>query len=51
MFVSALLSRIRAYLRYRDTVRELSQLGDRDLADLGLSRYDIEAIARGHLTA
>lgn len=51
MFVSALLSRLRAYLRYRDTVSELSRLSDRDLADLGLSRFDIEAIARGRLAA
>jgi uncharacterized protein YjiS (DUF1127 family) len=28
MFVTYILSQIRAYLRYRETVRELSQLGD-----------------------
>lgn len=48
MFVSALLSKIRAYLRYRETMSELGRLSDRDLADLGISRFDIEGIARGH---
>lgn len=31
---------------YRNTVRELNALGDRDLADLGLSRGMIESVAR-----
>jgi uncharacterized protein YjiS (DUF1127 family) len=31
---------------YRDTVRELSQLTDRDLADLGVHRSNIPEIAR-----
>ena len=46
MFTSVLLSKIREYLRYRETVRELSQLSDRDLSDLGIARYDISRIAR-----
>lgn len=40
------LSRFRAYLRYRDTVHQLSRLSDRELADLGISRYEIRGIAR-----
>lgn len=40
------LSRFRAYLRYRDTVQQLSRLSDRELADLGISRYEINGIAR-----
>ncbi|HEX2137910.1 MAG TPA: DUF1127 domain-containing protein [Microvirga sp.] len=48
MFVSYILSKIRSYLQYRETVRELSHLSDRELDDLGISRYDIEAIARQH---
>jgi uncharacterized protein YjiS (DUF1127 family) len=51
MFVSYLLSRIRGYLRYRQTVRELSQLTDRDLSDLGITRFQIPAIAREHAAA
>ena len=48
MFVTYILSKIRSYLRYRETVRELSHLSDRELDDLGISRYDIDAIARKH---
>ncbi|MFN3688087.1 DUF1127 domain-containing protein [Salinarimonas sp.] len=46
MIVTWILERLRAYARYRDTVRELSRLSDRELADVGLSRADIEAAAR-----
>ena len=46
MFVTYILSQIRAYLRYRETVRELSQLGDRELSNLGIVRYDIHNVAR-----
>jgi uncharacterized protein YjiS (DUF1127 family) len=51
MFVTYLLSRLRAYLRYRETVRELSQLTDRELDDLGISRFQIDSIARDHAVA
>ena len=43
----SVLNRFRAYLRYRETVAELSRLSDRDLADLGINRFEIEGIARG----
>lgn len=33
------------YLVYRRTIRELSNLSDRDLADLGLSRSMIRSLA------
>lgn len=46
MFVSWILSKVRAYLRYRETLRELSQLSDRELDDLGIGRFEIESIAR-----
>ena len=32
--------------RYKKTVKELSGLTDRELHDMGISRYDIEEIAR-----
>ncbi len=51
MFVSYILSKVRAYMRYRDTVRELSMLSDRELDDLGISRFQIEGIAREHAVA
>ena len=42
MLVSWLLSKIRDYLQYRNTVAELSRLTDRELEELGIfSRYDI----------
>ena len=51
MFVSYILSKVRAYRRYRETVRELSQLTDRELDDLGITRFEIDAIAREHAVA
>lgn len=51
MFVSYILAKVRAYMRYRETVRELSLLSDRELDDLGISRFQIESIAREHATA
>ena len=38
--------KLQAWRRYRDAVRELSQLSDRELADIGLRRGDIEGVAR-----
>ena len=51
MFVTMIAAKIRAYLRYRETVRELSRLTDRELDDLGLSRSEISFIARSHAPA
>jgi uncharacterized protein YjiS (DUF1127 family) len=33
---------------FNRTVRELQMLSDRDLADLGISRFSIEDLAREH---
>jgi len=38
--------KLAAWRRYRVAVRELAQLSDRELLDLGISRYEIEAVAR-----
>ncbi|QIG66040.1 hypothetical protein phiOC_p398 [Ochrobactrum phage vB_OspM_OC] len=38
--------RIRRYKKYRRTVQELERLTDRELSDIGISRYDIRDIAR-----
>ncbi|HTR13449.1 MAG TPA: DUF1127 domain-containing protein [Roseiarcus sp.] len=38
--------KLQAWRRYRDAVRELSQLSDRELADIGIRRGDIEEVAR-----
>lgn len=34
--------------KYRQTLSELGGMTDRDLMDIGISRYDIEAIALEH---
>jgi uncharacterized protein YjiS (DUF1127 family) len=46
MFTSLVLSKIRAYLKYRETVRELSRLSDRELADIGIARVEIDELAK-----
>jgi uncharacterized protein YjiS (DUF1127 family) len=46
MFVTYILSKLRAYKLYRETVRELAQLSDHELSDLGISRFEIASIAR-----
>jgi uncharacterized protein YjiS (DUF1127 family) len=35
-----------AWRRYRAAVRELSQLSDHDLSDIGIGRGDIDYVAR-----
>ncbi len=37
---------LRAYRSYRNTANELNRLSARELADLGISRADIPAVAR-----
>ncbi|MBV8565848.1 MAG: DUF1127 domain-containing protein [Methylobacteriaceae bacterium] len=46
--LKSLRLKLKAWQRYRDNVRELSRLTDRELADLGFSRVDIPAIARSN---
>lgn len=48
MIVSFVLAKLRNWARYRETVRELERLSDRDLADLGICRGDIDTVARSH---
>ncbi len=45
MFLTNLVRLVRAWRRYHQSVRELSRLDDRELADIGLSRGDIPAVA------
>ena len=42
-FISA---RLNAWRRYRASLRELYSLNDRELADLGIARWEIDDIAR-----
>ena len=46
MFLSSLLAGLNRWLRYRETLRELASLSDRQLDDLGISRSDIPSAAR-----
>jgi len=45
MFVAKLIGWYRMWSRYHHEVRELSQLSDRELADIGITRSEISAIA------
>jgi uncharacterized protein YjiS (DUF1127 family) len=38
--------KLKAWRRYREAMRQLSQLSDHELSDIGIGRGDIEAIAR-----
>lgn len=40
------VSKFRSYAKYQETYRELARLSPRELADLGINRADIPAIAR-----
>ena len=46
MFITNTLKRIAAWMRYRANLHELGQLTDRELADVGLSRSNLEYTAR-----
>jgi len=41
-----LKTRITAWKRYNRTVSELNALSNRELADLGIARADIQSVAR-----
>jgi uncharacterized protein YjiS (DUF1127 family) len=45
-FARAIGSSLRRYHLYHRTISELSSLGDRELADLGIARGDIRKVAR-----
>jgi uncharacterized protein YjiS (DUF1127 family) len=45
MFLSHLVRMIRRWYRYDTSVRELSRLGDRELADIGINRTEIARVA------
>jgi uncharacterized protein YjiS (DUF1127 family) len=43
--VLSILKFLQSWKRYNASLRELSQLGDRELADIGITRSDIPRIA------
>ncbi|THK36442.1 DUF1127 domain-containing protein [Ensifer sp. MPMI2T] len=46
MFFASILSKIGAHRRYRRTLRAFTQLNDHLLEDVGISRNEIDVIAR-----
>jgi uncharacterized protein YjiS (DUF1127 family) len=44
--LKSISEKLTAWRRYREAVRELSQLTDRELGDIGIRRGDIESIVR-----
>jgi len=45
MILTHLLGVYRQWRRYNDSLRELNRLGDRELADIGITRGDIPRVA------
>ena len=45
MLISRFVQLLRAYWRYNESVAELARLSDRELADIGISRSEITAVA------
>ena len=48
MFLSVLLSSLRHWLRYRETMHQLSRLSDRELSDIGINRSNLSTVAPPH---
>ena len=46
----SIIRAIRAYRDYQRNLAELSQLSDRELADIGIDRSDIQRVASGAYT-
>jgi uncharacterized protein YjiS (DUF1127 family) len=45
MFLTHLVGVFQQWRRYNESLRQLNQLGDRELADLGMTRGDIPRVA------
>ena len=48
--LKTITEKLASWRRYREAVRELSQLSDRELDDIGIRRGDIEFIVRRSVT-
>jgi uncharacterized protein YjiS (DUF1127 family) len=46
MTVKTLAQKVQEWRRHRASIRELSRLTDRELADLGINRGDIEFVTK-----
>ena len=49
--IKTITQKLSAWRRYRDAVRELSNLNDRELNDIGIRRGDIEFVVRQGIAA
>jgi uncharacterized protein YjiS (DUF1127 family) len=49
MSLKSLAEKLKNWQRNREGIRELSKLSDQGLADLGISRADIETVVKGGL--
>jgi uncharacterized protein YjiS (DUF1127 family) len=49
--IKTITEKLNAWLRYREAVKELSRLSDRELSDIGIRRGDIEFIVRRNIAA
>ena len=45
--LKTIVEKLNAWRRYREAVRELSQLSDRELEDIGIRRGDIHFVVSG----
>lgn len=46
MFIALLIQKLRDWLRYRETLRDLDERSDRELEDFGFERANLRSIAR-----
>ncbi len=49
--MKTITEKLDAWLRYREAVRELSQMSDHELCDIGIHRSDIKCVARQTVSA
>jgi uncharacterized protein YjiS (DUF1127 family) len=49
--IKIISKKLSAWRRYREAYRELAQMSDHELNDIGVSRCDIERIARESVAA
>jgi uncharacterized protein YjiS (DUF1127 family) len=49
--IKLISQKLATWRRYREVVRELSQMSDHELLDIGIHRCDIENVARQTVSA
>lgn len=49
--IKAIAEKFNSWRRYREAMRELSRLSDRELSDIGIRRGEIEFVARRGVAA